>query len=139
MKVVADSNIYVSGLLFKGPPSEFLRLAQLGKMQLFISAPILDEIVGVLSREKFGLANSEIARLKRIIQRTAQNIRPKAGVDAVKADPTDNRVIECAIECQADLIVSGDRHLRQLKSYAEIPILSVREFLDQRLSVFICG
>lgn len=85
MKAVADSNIYVSGLLFKGPPSEFLRLAQLGKMQLFISAPILDEIVGVLSRQKFGLTNSEIARLKRIIQRTARNIEPKAGVDAVKA------------------------------------------------------
>ncbi len=52
-------------------------------------------------------------------------------MDAVKADPTDNRVIECALECQADFIVSGDKHLLQLKRYAGIPIMSVREFLER--------
>jgi predicted nucleic acid-binding protein len=52
-------------------------------------------------------------------------------VDAVKADPTDNRVIECALECAADAIVSGDKHLLRLKSYAGIPIMSVREFLER--------
>jgi len=131
VKAVADCNTYISGLLFKGPPSEFLRLAQLGKIQLYISTPILDEIVGVLCREKFGLAHSEIARLKRIIERTAWKIEPKAGVDAVRADPTDNRVIECALECRADLMVSGDKHLLKLKSYVGIPIMSVRQFLER--------
>ena len=131
MKAVADCNTYISGLLFKGLPSEFLRLAQLGKIQLYLSTPILDEIVGVLRRKKFGLTHSEIARLKRIIETTADKIEPKAGVDAVKADPTDNRVIECALECQADLIVSGDKHLLRLKGYAGIPIMSVREFLER--------
>jgi uncharacterized protein len=131
VKAVADCNIYISGLLFKGPPSEFLRQAQLGRVQLYISTPILDETVGVLGREKFGLTESEIARFKRIIERTARKIEPKAGVDAVKADPTDNRVIECALECQADIIVSGDKHLLQLISYAGIPIMSVREFWER--------
>jgi putative PIN family toxin of toxin-antitoxin system len=131
VKAVADCNIYISGLLFKGPPSEFLRLAQFGRIQLYISSPILDETVGVLGREKFGLTNSEIARFKRIIERTTLKIEPKAGVDAVKADPTDNRVIECALECQSDLIVTGDKHLLRLKSYAGIPIMGVREFLER--------
>lgn len=131
MKAVADCNTYISGLLFKGPPSEFLRQAQLGTLQLYISTPIFDEIVGVLDREKFGLTHLEIARFRRIIERTVWKIEPKAGVDAVKADPTDNRVIECALECQADLIVSGDKHLLQMKSYAGIPIMSVREFLER--------
>jgi putative PIN family toxin of toxin-antitoxin system len=131
VKAVADCNTYISGLLFKGPPSEFLRQAQLGTLQLYISTPIFDEIVGVLDREKFGLTHLEIARFRRIIERTVWKIEPKAGVDAVKADPTDNRVIECALECQADLIVSGDKHLLQMKSYAGIPIMSVREFLER--------
>ncbi len=52
VKVVADCNTYISGLLFKGPPSEFLRQAQLGKFQLYIFTPILNEIVGVLGRKK---------------------------------------------------------------------------------------
>jgi len=117
VKVVADCNTYISGLLFKGPPSEFLRQGQLGRVVLCISAPILDETVGVLGREKFGLTDSEIAQLMRIVERTARKIER---VDAVKADPTDNRVIECALECQADIIVSGDKHLLEMKSYAGI-------------------
>jgi len=132
VKAVADCNTYISGLLFKGPPSQFIRHAQLGGLRLYISKPILDEIAGVLGRKKFGLANSEIAQLKEIVERTARMIEPKAGVDAVKADPTDNRVIECALECQADVIVSGDQHLLKMKSYAGIPIMSVRKFLEGR-------
>ncbi len=76
MRAVADCNTYISGLLFEGPPSDFLRQAQLGKVQLYISPPILDEIAGVLGRKKFGLTNSEIARFKRIVERTAQTVEP---------------------------------------------------------------
>ena len=54
-------------------------------------------------------------------------------MDAVPADPTDNRVIECAIAASADVIVSGDKHLLRLKSYAGIPIISVRDFLGRRV------
>ncbi len=68
MKAVADCNTYISGLLFKGPPSEFFRQAQLGRVQIYISSAILDEAVGVLGREKFGLTDSQIARFKRIIE-----------------------------------------------------------------------
>jgi putative PIN family toxin of toxin-antitoxin system len=92
LKVVADCNTYISGLLFDRPPSEFIHHAQLERVRLYISTPILDEVLRVLSRKKFGLTNSEITQLKRIIEKTARKI---------EADPTDNRVIECALECHA--------------------------------------
>jgi predicted nucleic acid-binding protein len=57
-------------------------------------------------------------------------VNPSFVLDAVSDDPDDNRVLECAVEGKANIVVSGDRHLRKLRSYAGIPILTVRQFLE---------
>jgi putative PIN family toxin of toxin-antitoxin system len=57
-------------------------------------------------------------------------VDPAVSLDLIQDDPDDNRVLECAAEGNADMIVSGDRHLLRLERFGEIPILRVREFLD---------
>ena len=114
MKVVADTNVLVSALIFPGgPPEAFYRLALEGKIELVTSRPLLAELARVLN-EKFGWQPERAQELIEQLIRLGEIVDPKEPIVEIDVDPTDNRVLEAALEGHADAIVSGDQHLLAL-------------------------
>jgi uncharacterized protein len=116
-------------VMFGGLPGSLLDLGILKTFTLVVSAPLLDELEDKL-RVKFGVAPGDAAAIRAKLESNADLVAPDIVIDAVQDDPDDNRVLECAVAGRAGYIVSGDRHLLNLKAYAGIPILTARQFLD---------
>lgn len=128
-RVVFDTNIYLSGLIFGGNPGQCIELMRYKDVDLFVSRAIILEIVSNL-RGKFGRSEEEITIFIEWLSRFATIVFPQKRVKIVKHDP-DNRILECALKCDADYVVSGDKkHLLSLKKFRGIPILSPKEFLE---------
>jgi predicted nucleic acid-binding protein len=89
---------------------------------------ILREIAGVLREDLQWQATDIVAHLK-LVARIAEIISPKVSLQVIAEDPTDDRILECALAGRADLIISGDRHLRKLKSFRNIGIVQPSDFL----------
>jgi len=133
VRVVADTNTIVSGLLWKGAPRALLDAARESRVSLYTSAALLDELVEVLPRAKFAkrvaASKMSIERLARRYARLAQRIVPAEIKPTVAGDPDDDAVLACALAAQADLVVSGDKRVRNLKTYHGIRIVGVNEAL----------
>ena len=130
MKVVFDSNILISALVFPGGHGEAaLRRIVEERDQLVISKPILDELLGVLAR-KFARDAEELAHAAIFLSELGISVRPRRRLRVVKDDP-DNRILECAVAARARAIVTGDKALLALGEYRNIRILSLREYLSQ--------
>lgn len=131
MRVVADTNVVVSGLLWSGIPRQILSLARQAKIELFTSEQLLAELEEVLGRDKFteriALALSTPRTLVLQYANLAKIITPTTIAPAVPADPDDNIVLACAVTVPVDAIVSGDGDLLTLRSYQAISILTARE------------
>jgi putative PIN family toxin of toxin-antitoxin system len=137
MRVVADTNTVVSGLLWSGAPGRIIDAAQDSILELCTSSELLKELDEVLRRPKFGQRLAGIGvTLDELLARyaaVATLVEPAPIHAAVAADPDDDAVIACAVAAQADVIVSGDKHLLDLQQYQNIPILTAAE-LVQRLA-----
>jgi putative PIN family toxin of toxin-antitoxin system len=128
VKVVFDTNILVSALVFPGGQAEaaLLRIIEESD-ELVLSRPILDELLGVLAR-KFARDAEELAHAALFLSDLAVMVRPRRTLDVVKDEP-DNRVLECAVTARADVIVTGDKALLELRRYRSVRIISLREYL----------
>lgn len=132
-KLVLDTNVYISAIHFGGLPLHLINLAADEKISLFVSREIIAEILGVL-RQKFRYSPAQLDQIEALILDACQLVAPQTRISTIKTDPADNRILECAMEAQADFIVSGDKkHLLKLKHLHTTPILSPRQFLDQLL------
>lgn len=134
MRVVLDTNVLISAVLFPGgTPDAVYRLALEGRVELLTSRPLLAELGRVLVG-KFGwedrLAEEAVAQVARI----AVVVEPSETVSEIRADPAGDRVLEAAAEGQAEVIVSGDRHLLRLRAWREIPVLNPAAFLATHFS-----
>ena len=130
MKVVFDSNIYVSAIAIPGGLAErALESAMEGAFQLGLSKPILDEVLGVLAR-KFARAPEELARVAVFLASLAELVTPVRRVH-VLADEPDNRILECALAADAGVIVTGDREMLALRTWEGIAIISLRQFVEE--------
>ena len=129
-KVVIDTNVFVSGLNFKGKPREILDLIWKEEIKVCISLFILRELEKVLE-EVFGWDKERIgSTVERIKDKTIE-VQPKVKISVIREKNDDNRILECAVEGKAQYIVSGDKHhLLPLKEYQGINILSPAEFLE---------
>ena len=119
----------LSAVMFGGLPDSVLDLGLLRAFTLVISPPLLDELEDKL-RVKFSVSAGDAAAIRAKLENAADVVDPHLILDVVKDDSDDNRVLECAMAGNADYIVSGDRHLLQLKAHAGIPILTARQFLE---------
>lgn len=131
MKVVIDTNIFVSSFL-GGNPRRIIDLWKKGRITLCLSKDILDEYFEVLQR--IGLKNED--ELKELLSLLSKGFNiiftaktPK--INAVKDDPDDDKFIECAVALKAEVIVSGDKAVKEIGDYMGIRILSPRQFVDQ--------
>lgn len=95
---------------------------------MLASPAILREIAGVL-REDLQWQESEVVAHLKLVARVAQIVAPNITLQVIDDDPDDDRILECALAGKASLIVSGDRHLRKLRSFRGIAIVQPSDFL----------
>lgn len=134
MRVVLDTNAVVSGLLWGGASSRLLRAAREQRIELFTSATLLAELADVLPRSHFTpklqAAGLSVTQLVHRYALLTQQVIPADIYAHIKDDPDDDAVLACALAAHADLIVSGDAHLRQLKHYHRIQIVNPADALQ---------
>lgn len=131
LRIVLDTNVYISALLFGGIPAEIIELAREKKVALVASPPILLEFARVL-QEKFKYPRKTALNVVLEIKRISTIVVPDFKVDLIKEDTSDNKIIECALKGEADYIVTGDKkHLRPLNEYKKIKIRLPKEFIKE--------
>lgn len=129
MKLVFDTNIYISAFVITGSLAEKAILKVIREnYRLFISKEIVDEVLSVLSK-KFDYNKEMLSRTAIFLSEIAELIKTHDKVYILN-DEVDNRIIECAVSAEADIIVSGDKELLSLKEYKGIKIMTLREFLE---------
>lgn len=127
-KVVFDTNVFISAFAVPGSlAEEAFRYAYQGKVLLITSPAIISETANKL-REKFDLSEDEITRIIRLIAKVSKVIKPVKTYSFL-SDEADNRIIECAFEGKANLIITGDKHLLKVKNFKGIGIARVNDFL----------
>ncbi len=135
MRVVADTNVVVSGMLWRGPSRSILDAAHAGTINLFTSAVLLSELEEVLGRDKFAPRIRSVGLTARGLTldyaALATLVRPEPMQPIVLADPDDDFVLACAMAAKAEVIVSGDSHLRSLRTYEGVEILTAAECLSR--------
>lgn len=128
MRVVFDTNVFISAFVIPGSQGErAFSLARPRRFELFTSIAILTETAGRLG-EKFGQDEADVKDALRLSSRVAQVVKPSRRVAAIEDEP-DNRILECAVEARADLVVTGDRHLLKLKRFEATSIVRLADFL----------
>jgi putative PIN family toxin of toxin-antitoxin system len=128
-RVVADTNVLVSAIQFGGKPKQLLDLAVDGHVDLATSEAILEETLRVL-KEKFHRAPKELKESEKQLRVIGRIVVPTESIDAVAADPSDNRILECAVASDAEVVVSGDKHLLALANFRGILIRRLNDFLE---------
>ena len=128
MRAVFDTNIFISAFVVPESQGEraFL-LAREKRFDLITSVAILTETARKLG-EKFDQPEEDIKDTLKMISRMAQVLKPGLRVNVLK-DAPDNRILECAVEARADVIVTGDRHLLQLKRFQGTAIIRLADLL----------
>jgi putative PIN family toxin of toxin-antitoxin system len=134
-RLVLDTNVVASAMLWDGPPRQLLHAAHSKRIQLFASAALLQELNEILARRKFAkkIAASGLT-LEQLVHgyaTLAGVVRPAAIAPTIQEDPDDDAVLATAVAARAKLIVSGDGHLLTLGQFQGIAILTVRQVLEQ--------
>ena len=131
LRVVIDTNVFISSF-FGGVPRKIIDLWKNGEITLCLSQDIVEEYLEVLIR--LGLKDEQkLSKLTKLFAEGYNSVfagnTPKLQI--VKDDPDDNKFIECAVELECKIIVSGDKHLKKIKKYIDIEIISPREFIEK--------
>jgi putative PIN family toxin of toxin-antitoxin system len=131
LRVVLDTNVLISAILFGGNPRQILEKAIRGEIRLCLSEPILEELKGVLQRSKFDYSPEMIQVILTELTGVSDFVNPSKTINVVSEDPGDNRILECAVEAQANYIVTGDFHLLKLSRYRNIEVVNAVAFLEK--------
>lgn len=134
LKVVMDTNVFVSGVFFSGPPYQILSAWQSGGFELVVSQEILDEYqrVGkILGEER---PKIDLNPILNFVIEHAKVYKPAKLNEPVCEDPDDDKFFACALASGSKVIVSGDKHLLKVSGYEGIEVLKPREFVDRFLT-----
>ena len=133
-RIVIDTNVVVSALLFGGVPGKLVSFWKTGRIRVLASKEMIEEYLRVLAYPKFELSEDEINYLLyQEILPYFEIVRTKPGPMIVEEDPSDDMFIRCAEAGKANKILSGDQHLLNLKSYGKIKILTPSQFAEDML------
>ena len=128
MRIVLDTNVIVSALIWRGTPYELVQMAIDGDIELYTSLPLLDELHEVLMRDhlssRLGQHHASVDDAVRFYGELAIAVSPLTIPRVVPGDVDDDQVIATAVAAHADLLVSGDRHLLVLGSHQSIHIVT---------------
>jgi len=130
-RAVIDTNVFVSAVLFSGALGSLLSFWQQGKFIYLMSYPVLEEYIKVLSYPKFNLTVEDTKYiLEKELLPFVESVRRVPDLVVVKSDPADDKFVSLAVAGKADMIVSGDRHLLDIKRVKSIPVVAAKEFLS---------
>ena len=125
-----DSNVYISAFVFRQKALRLLHLAIDQGVEIAISDEIVDETMRVL-REKFYWSADRLNEARTLISGFTRRVTPTQRLDVVKADPDDNKIVECAAEAESDYLVTGDKGILQVGSYGKTQMVTPSEFMDR--------
>lgn len=132
-RLVLDTNVWISALLWSGPPNDILRIGESKRIVLVASPSIVEETREVLARPKFApriaALETSVGELVESLLTVAEVIAEPIAEPVIAADPDDDRVLACAVAGEARWIVSGDAHLLALKRHKRTAILTPTEVL----------
>jgi len=130
LRVVLDTNILISAIVFGGKPRKILEAVFQEKIQICLSQAITDELTEVLRRQEFTFRTDMVHNLVTEVLAIAEYVEPLQQIRAIPEDPDDDRILECAVAAGARYIITGDRHLLKLIRYEDIEIVNADQFLD---------
>lgn len=130
-RVLIDTNIIISGLLFGGKPREILALVITRRIEAITSPPLLAELLDVLAK-KFFFSKKTLKLTEQKIKQSFIMVHPRKQVEILKDNNPDNRVLEAALEGDCSYIVTGDRELLRLNTFNGIRIMNAHRFLDMQ-------
>jgi len=136
VRVVADTNVLISALLFGGSSEQIFLAGLRGEIQLITSLPLLNELERVL-KKKFKFDVYLVREILEEVKYVMEIVETTSRIDVISNPEEDNRVLECAIDGRAEMIVTGDtKHILPLKEYRGVKILSPSEFIKSLSPVF---
>ena len=131
MRGVIDTNVFVSGIFWEGNfCSQLIEKWKSKKFELISSMEIIDELVKTLKDFKIQMSDSMIEDWRNLIIENSIIVESTSKIEVIKDDPDDNKFLEVAVDGKAELIVSQDRHLLNLKEYNEIKIVKPEEAVN---------
>ncbi len=133
MKIILDTNVFISGIFFSGPPSQILKAWQNSRLQIVLSQEILNEYQRVAESLVGKIPKIDILPIVELMTIHGQLIDAEGFDVSVCDDPDDNKFMECAIASNSKIIISGDKHLLKVSGYQGIKVLKPREFVDSYL------
>ena len=135
MRVVLDTSVLVSALLWRGTPHRLLQRLEQRGVALVITPRMIQELREVLPRPKFvGRLHALNVSVDMLLDSVLEHVElfpDRTIAPVIREDPTDDRVLAAAQAANASLIVSGDLHLLRLRTFAGIPIVTPRQALTR--------
>ena len=133
MRIILDTNVFISGIFFTGPPSQILKTWEKQSLQIVLCQQILDEYQRVAEELSSKYPSVDITPIVELLSIYGQFI-DTTGVDiSICEDPDDDKFIECAIAGKCKIIVSGDAHLLKLAEYKGVKIVKPLDFIEEYL------
>ena len=133
MRIVLDTNVFVSGVFFTGPPHQILEAWRDGEFQLLITPPILEEYQRVGMELASHFRGIDLNPFLDLLTIHEEIILAPTLPTVIRADPSDDKFLEAAVAGEASHIISGDKHLLKLSEYRGIRILKPRDFVQMYL------
>lgn len=134
MKAILDTNVFISGLFFTGPPFRILQAWRDGRVDLVLSPDILKEYQEVAERLGDQYPGVDISQILALVATNGTLVYAPELPESVCQDPDDDKFISCALAARSKLIVSGDRHLLAVSGHKGIQILRPRDFVEEHLT-----
>lgn len=133
MRIVLDTNVFVSGIFFSGPPSQILKAWKDQKIQIVLSKEILSEYQRVGEELSNKYPSVDIEPIIELLTIYGEVIDTEGISVSICEDSDDNMFLECAIASNSKVIVSGDKHLLKISGYQNIDVIKPRNFVDSYL------
>ena len=131
MRIVFDSNVLLAALLFpEGRAAAAVENILDGVDDLVLSPPLIREVLSVLAK-KFSRDREELSRVAVVLGEMGEIVTPSRRLSVFRDDP-DNRILECAVEGHAEMIVTGDKAMLAVGEYEDIRLITLAEYLDRR-------
>ncbi len=134
MKAILDTNVFISGVFFTGPPFRVLEAWRDGSLELVVSRDILEEYHEVSERLSSRFTGIDLSSILALVATQATVVSAADLPESVCQDPDDDKFIACALASRCKLIVSGDKHLLAVSGYKGIEVQRPHDFLETYLT-----
>lgn len=135
MRIVLDTNVFISGIFFTGPPYRIIKAWRDGKVQLLVSPSILDEYQRIGVELALQFRDVDLRPFWDLLTIQAEIVLAPTLPQVIHDDPSDDKFLEAAVAGNASYIISGDKHLLKLSEFQGIQILKPKDFVQRHLKI----